>query len=307
MRVYKLLQLVCSHHVSPGSVRWSQPGSPTFGNQEGVSFALFLLFLKVNTNSQMESPKVKVAQSCPTLCDPMDSYSPWNSPGQNTGVGSHSLLQGILPTQGSNPGLPHCRRILYQLSHKEGPISWVKTPRGPTLLLHVILQVSHSKPIVSLLRWLNGSTCQKPTVFRTSSNYTLACLSKSCFLSFAVCIGWEFSRSSSSVSLFNNSIFILSSLIWLWTVMRNHFTIRYTLHQMGENNLAKFSSTLQNRTFPETFLILVWDPNRGISDIPICSIHLFKEIYDFSAMYLKFLLASTHYPNPKPAFRYLLE
>ena len=46
---------------------------------------------------------VKVAQSCPTLCD-----SPRNSPGQNAGVGSLSLLQGIFPTQGSNPGLPHC-------------------------------------------------------------------------------------------------------------------------------------------------------------------------------------------------------
>ena len=45
-------------------------------------------------------------------------YSPWNSPGQNTGVSSSSLLQGIFPTQGSNPGLPHCKRILYQLSHK---------------------------------------------------------------------------------------------------------------------------------------------------------------------------------------------
>ena len=45
-------------------------------------------------------------------------YSPRNSPGQNTGVKSLSLLQGIFPTQGSNPGLPHCRQILYQLSHK---------------------------------------------------------------------------------------------------------------------------------------------------------------------------------------------
>ena len=44
-------------------------------------------------------------------------HSPWNSPGQNTGVGSLSLLQGIFPTQGSNPGLPHCRWILYQLSY----------------------------------------------------------------------------------------------------------------------------------------------------------------------------------------------
>ena len=42
---------------------------------------------------------------------------PWNSPGQNTGVGSLSLLQGIFLTKGSNPGFPHCRQILYQLSH----------------------------------------------------------------------------------------------------------------------------------------------------------------------------------------------
>ena len=48
-------------------------------------------------------------------------YSPWNSPGQNTGIGSHSLLRGIFPTQGSNPGLPHCRWILYQLSHQGSP------------------------------------------------------------------------------------------------------------------------------------------------------------------------------------------
>ena len=47
-------------------------------------------------------------------------YSPWNSPGQNTGVGSLSLLQRIFPTQGSDSGLPHCRWILYQLSHKGG-------------------------------------------------------------------------------------------------------------------------------------------------------------------------------------------
>ena len=46
-------------------------------------------------------------------------YSPWDSPGQNTGVDSLSLLQGTFPTQGSNPGLPHCRQILYQLSHSK--------------------------------------------------------------------------------------------------------------------------------------------------------------------------------------------
>ena len=64
--------------------------------------------------------KVEVAQSYPTLYDPMDC-SPWNSPGQNTGEGNLSLLQGIFPTQGSYPGLLHCRLILYQLSPKGSP------------------------------------------------------------------------------------------------------------------------------------------------------------------------------------------
>ena len=58
---------------------------------------------------------------------PYGLYSPWNSPGQNTGVGSCSLHQGIFPTQGSNPVLPHCRWILYQLSHQGSPriLEWV--------------------------------------------------------------------------------------------------------------------------------------------------------------------------------------
>jgi len=56
--------------------------------------------------------------------------SPWNSPGQNTGVGSFSLLQGIFPTQGLNPGLPYCKWIQYQLNHKESPriLEWVAYP-----------------------------------------------------------------------------------------------------------------------------------------------------------------------------------
>ena len=61
--------------------------------------------------------KVKLTQSS---LRPHGLYSPWNSPGQNTGVGSLPL-QGIFPAQGSNPGLLHCRRILYQLSHQGSP------------------------------------------------------------------------------------------------------------------------------------------------------------------------------------------
>ena len=61
---------------------------------------------------------------------PHGLYSPWNSPGQNTGVDSPSLLQRIFPTQGSNPGLPHGRQILYQLSHQGSPriLEWVTYP-----------------------------------------------------------------------------------------------------------------------------------------------------------------------------------
>ena len=66
---------------------------------------------------------MKVIQSCLTLCNPMDCSPPGssvhgNSPGKNTGVGSHALLLGIFPTQGSNPGLLHCRQILYHMSHQ---------------------------------------------------------------------------------------------------------------------------------------------------------------------------------------------
>ena len=46
---------------------------------------------------------------------------PWNFAGKHTGVGCHVLLQGILPTQGSNPGLLHCRQTLYCLSHQGSP------------------------------------------------------------------------------------------------------------------------------------------------------------------------------------------
>ena len=71
--------------------------------------------------SQNSSYFKNKSESCSVVSDslqPYGLYSSRNSPGQNTGVGSLSLLQGIFPTRGSNPGLPHCRQILYQLSHK---------------------------------------------------------------------------------------------------------------------------------------------------------------------------------------------
>ena len=72
-----------------------------------------------------ESPSV-----VSTSWQPCGLYSPWNSPGQNTGVGSLSLLQGIFPVQGLNPGFLQCRKILYQLSPKRSPriLKWVACP-----------------------------------------------------------------------------------------------------------------------------------------------------------------------------------
>ena len=77
------------------------------------------LHLLLLHTTQLQAGKVFVIQLCLMLCNPMDgSLCPWNSPGKNTGVGCHSLLQGVFPTQGSNPGFLHCKQILYCLSHQ---------------------------------------------------------------------------------------------------------------------------------------------------------------------------------------------
>ena len=75
----------------------------------------------------------KSLQSCLTLCDPMDCSPigttldcPWDSPGKNTGVGCHALLQGIFPTQRSNLCLLLCRRILYHWCHLGSPLQLIK-------------------------------------------------------------------------------------------------------------------------------------------------------------------------------------
>ena len=73
----------------------------------------------------VECTCAKSLHLCPVLWDPMDcslpGFCPWDSPGMNTGVGCHALLQGIFLTLESNPGLLHCRQILYHLSHQGSP------------------------------------------------------------------------------------------------------------------------------------------------------------------------------------------
>ena len=81
-----------------------------------ISGAHFQSFGISRCGAKSESESHSVVSSC---LRPHGLCSPWNSPGQNTGVGS--LLQGIFPTQGLSSGLPHFRHILYQLSHKGSP------------------------------------------------------------------------------------------------------------------------------------------------------------------------------------------
>ena len=89
-----------------------------------VSGSLYLV------NEAWSDVKWKLPSSVQLFVTPWTWYGPWNSPGQNTGMGSPSLLQGIFPTQGLNRGLLHCRQILHQLSHKGSPriLEWVAYP-----------------------------------------------------------------------------------------------------------------------------------------------------------------------------------
>ena len=88
------------------------------------------VYICIHTHPQTHTYAVLclVAQLCPNLCDPMICSPPGSSihgdsPGKNTGVGCHALLQGIFPTQESNLGLLHSRQIFYHLSHQGSP--WI--------------------------------------------------------------------------------------------------------------------------------------------------------------------------------------
>ena len=115
---------------------------------------------------------------------------PWNSPGKNSRVGCHSLHQGILPTQGLNPGLPQCRQILYHLSHQGKPMYSMGLYKGITACIHChsVIQSSftpHQNPLCS-----------------ACSFFSLPSISGNCFFFFffffTVWKGFAFSRMSYS-------------------------------------------------------------------------------------------------------------
>ena len=112
-----------SIQVSP-VVSWSLPLSLSLSLPASVPPVLCIsvplrLPSSVSASISMSESRSVVSHSL----QPPGLYSPWNSPGQTTGVGSRSLLQGTFTVQGWNPGLPQCRWILHQLSHQASPIT----------------------------------------------------------------------------------------------------------------------------------------------------------------------------------------
>ena len=101
-------------------VHWVTESDLTGWLTRSLSYMYVCAYMFIHTYIYLTAVLCLVTQSCPTLCGPMDcslpgSSVPGDSPGKNAWVGSLSHLQGIFPTQGSNPGLLNCRRILDQL------------------------------------------------------------------------------------------------------------------------------------------------------------------------------------------------
>ena len=118
IEINKLQKNMCPLLCSSHSIIIKTNNNIVIPHTQNVTFSASCCLHGQSLHLDWEASEVKVAQSCPTLCDPMEYR---NSPGQNTGMGNLSLLQGIFPTQGSNPSLPHCRRILYQSDTRESP------------------------------------------------------------------------------------------------------------------------------------------------------------------------------------------
>ena len=118
------LKFISQIHLTPEADVALDPSPTEEVRSREWNFPLFLTFWRTN-HLKLTSAHVLclVCQSCLTLCDAMDCSPPGSSvhgdsPGKSARVGCHALLQGIFPSQGSKPGHPHCRKILYHLSQQ---------------------------------------------------------------------------------------------------------------------------------------------------------------------------------------------
>ena len=153
MNLSKLQELVMDREAWHAASLWGDKESETTEWLNWTELKTILTIQIINESNTKYSRHLKNIISFEESDSlwPHGLHSPWNSPGQNTGVGSHSLLQGIFPTQGSNPGLPHCSWILYPLSHKGSPRipEWVAYPfssRSPALQVDSLPTELSGKP-----------------------------------------------------------------------------------------------------------------------------------------------------------------
>ena len=132
---------------------------------------------------------------------PTRLLGPWHSPGKSTGVGCHFPLQGIFPTQGSNPGLPHCKQTLYHLSHQGSSHPYMTTGK----IIALTRQTFVSK-VTSL-------------VFKMLSKFVIALLIRSKFLTRPKApsvVIWELKKiKSATVSIFFSHLFALKWWDWM--------------------------------------------------------------------------------------------
>ena len=134
----------CSHLIKWCHLRHTSESSFThvIHGKPASNLSVLCLLNPRNTKCDSES------ENCSVVSDslqPHELYSPWNSVGQNTGMGSLSLLQGIFPTQGSNQGSLHYRWVLYQLSYWGSPkySKWSQSwPLWPFLLPYIMPNLS---------------------------------------------------------------------------------------------------------------------------------------------------------------------
>ena len=161
-------------------------------------------FINLNFSSSSES---KSCSLVPNILRPHGLNTPLNPPGQNSEVGSLSLLQGIFPILGSNPGLPHCRQILYQLSHKGSPsiLKWVAFlfssssfwPRNQTRVSFIPPEL-WGKPIRDAGKWSKPSHLSKcshlsnvvinHSISTFASFKSISILQAECYISFSLYI-----------------------------------------------------------------------------------------------------------------------
>ena len=101
---------------------------------------------------------------------PHGLYSLWNSPGQNIEVRSLSCLQGIFPTQGSNPGLPYCRQILYQLSHKGSPLCVKHCAKSSKCITSFMFVTTQELTVTTQEQRLSKGQLEQSTMLKNNDN-----------------------------------------------------------------------------------------------------------------------------------------